>query len=1029
MARTFATLAFVAVFSAAFPNPIKRTQEPAISPDGKTIVFTWQGDLWSVPATGGTAVRLTVHPAADRYPVFTPDGKHIVFSSNRFGSLDVFAMRVDGGGIRRITFDSGSEVPTAVSPDGKTVLGHTSAFGAGRTDLFRVPFEGGEMLRLTDHPFEGEYSGTFTPDGAHVVYNRGAYGPRAWEKKSVKSSALPDLWIARNTVPLSDHRVLRRTESTELVPQIAPNGSVIFVGNHEGEPNLYRIGLSGGNPTRLTNHSDGTVRNPSLSRDGKTVAYEFNSELYVLDVESRTSRKLSVTVPEDQRTNPVADLSLTTGLSDYAVSPDGKRTVIVVRGELFLIPEKGGATRRLTDHVAVDDDPAWLDNKTIIYSRSNRGKRELYTVDVEGNTKPFLTEAADLTHPIPSPDRKKVAFHRGATEIAVVPAGGGEAKTVIKGNFIDGLRGTEEFVWSPDSRYLAVAKPTDRGANILLVDVESGKETLVARTARGANDLKFLPNGKAIAFIANEFPVGSDLFVVDLVLPEPEFSEDELDKIDEARPAANREVKVAVYEPGIELRMRRLTRTGNVSGILPSSDSRTIYATLGGTLNSVNVTSGAATPVPGITGNVGGMQAGAGNKIYFVNAGRFASFTPGAPAVSPIAYNAQMKVNLRDEESALFDEIWWSIDRFFYDETFHGKNWAAIKEKFAKVVPFVYDRNDFYSLMGEMMEELDSSHLGATAPPAPSAPGFGSESTAFLGVEFDQAELFRSKRYVVSKVYLDTPAANPASLLKVGDRLVSIDGKALGEGPIAVHLANKSGAKVKLGIEREGKPVDVLIKPVSSGARRGVLYEDFVAWQRAEVDRLSNGTLAYAHIEGMNEPSYERFLREIRTLTPGKKGLVLDVRYNGGGSTAHKVLGVMLKQPWLVRTTRGPEGIRLSENIFRGDSLELPASMLFNSYSFSNAEIIGEGFRQLKLGPLIGERTPGYVIGTGGVGLWDGGFIRMPSIGAYAVNGENLENNGRRPDFNVPFDPNTWTKGRDVQLEKAVQELLKIVGK
>ncbi len=1017
-------MALAGLAAASQADLIKRAQYPSISPDGSTVVFSWQGDLWRVAAGGGRAERLTVHPANDTSPRWTRDGKRIVFSSNRFGSLDLFTIAPDGNDLQRLTFDSAAEYPNAVSRDGKYVYGYTSAFG--RLDLFRVPVSGGDMARMSDHPFEAEFYASFSPDGKQVYYNRGSYGPRSWLKPGVTGTAVGDLWVADNTIPLSNHKNLTKSDAAELFPMVAGDGSVTYMSNRSGWPNLWR-GLGSG-AKQLTKHMDGTLRNPSMSADGKRLMYEFESEIYVMDIGAGDPRKVEIDVPGDQRTNPNAELTLTTGLSDYAVAPDGKRTVICVRGELFLIPEKGGTTRRLTTNVGVDDTPRWLDAKTIIYASANKdSQRELRTVNLEGESKPFLTDDQDLLHPSVSPDGKWVAFHRGITEICIVPAAGGTPKVISKGNFVDSLRGqTTAFSWAPDSKWLAIDKPTDRGSNIVVQAIDGTKEIVVARIARGLSEpVQFLPNGKGIYFTAQEF-TDSDLFVVDLVPLDTTFSEDDLDKID-APKSDKTPVVVEVYEPWIERRMRRLTTEG-ASSVLALPDSKSIYANIAGQLSTVNVTTGAASPVAAVTGPGGGLSLGQGGKLYMALTGnRLVGLAPGAPAPAPISYSAQMSVNLRDEEMALFNEIWWAMDRMYYDDKFHGKDWRALRAKFAKIVPFAFDRTDFYNMMGEMMEELDSSHLGATAP---QTPPFGDDSTGFLGVEFDPAAVDARGVYNVIRVLEASAASLPQSRLMVGDRLVSIDGVAPGpKTPIATLLNKKAGKKVKLGIERGGKALEILIKPDAPAAAGTLDYESWVSWQRSLVDKLSGGKIAYFHIRGMDDPSYDRFLREIRSYGPGKTGAIIDVRYNGGGSTAHKVLGVLIKQNWLTRTTRGPEGIRISENIFRGDSLELPSALMMNSASYSNAEIMGEGFRRLGRGPIIGERTPGYVIGTGAYGLWDGGQIRMPAIGSYTIDGENLENNGRKPDFTVPFDPNAWAKGRDPQTEKCVEELLKKIGR
>lgn len=1016
-------LAFLSVFLLPVLSSatlIKRCQHPAPSPDGKWVVFSWQGDLWKVAAAGGRAERLTVHSANDYYPRFTPDGSRIVFASNRFGSVDVFSMKADGTDLKRLTFDSGSEIPTGISPDGTTVYGHTNAFGD--MDLFRVPITGGDLVRITNHPLEKEYNASVSADGSRVYYNRGSYGPASWKKPGVMSSGLGDVWVADNTVPLTNHKVVMKSEANELMPQVGGSGELVYQSNASGWPNLY-LGKK-----KLTNHTDGTVRFPQINTGKTMVAYEFNSEIWVYDLAKGTDTKLVIEVPDDERNNPIADTTLAEGIGDYSVSPDGKRIVISVRGELFLIPEKGGTTRRLTNNPGLDYQCIWLNPKTILYvSAGENAKRELRTVDIDGNSKPYLTATEDLMHPALSPDGKWVAYHSGGTDIKVVPATGGEAKLVYSGNFADMFDGTESFSWSPDSKWLAVSSSTDRGADVLVVPVDGGAAITVAKLSQNASVPKFLPNGRGIYF-TGQWEEENELFLVDLVQDEPTFSEDDLDKIDAPKPAPAGEVKVEVQTAGILRRMRKLS-TGGAFAPFASADSKTIFFS-GGTplgLQSVRVAGGAAVPVTG-AGALSNPSLGAGGQKYYgLIAGKLYSMAPGGTP-SPIGFSARWDIDLRAEEKALFADIWWAMDRMYYDPQLNGKGWPHLREKFAQVVPYCWSRTDFYALMGDMMEELDSSHLGSTAPRATDAT-LGTDSTALLGIEVDPAALQSKNVYIVNRVITGSAADNPASKLMLGDKIIAIDGVAPSpQNPMAALLNKKAGKKVKLNIERDGKALEVLIKPDSKAILSSLQYEEYVEQQRALVDKLSGGKLTYFHVEGMNEPSFQRFLREIRTFAPGKKGAIVDVRYNGGGSTSHKILGVLIKTPWLIRTTRGPKGIKLSENIYRGDSLEIPTALMINDESFSNAEVMAEGFRKLIKGPIVGVKTPGYVIGTGGYLLWDGGLIRMPSIGAYAVDGENLENNGRKPDFPVPFDPDAWAAGRDLQTEKTVAELLKRLG-
>lgn len=1028
MIRRLLTLLTLLLATGAQAGPIKRIAQPAISPDGSTIAFSWQGDIWVVPSQGGKAERLTIHPANDTSPHWTPDGKPIVFASDRYGFPNVFSMASDGSDLKRLTFEGAATIPYSVSPDGKYVYGYSAAFTGTRSNLFRVPLGGGDLIRLTDHPFEGVAQPVVTPNGKQVLFIRGSYGTFAWEKPSVHSSAMPNFFLADNSVPLTHQHPIGRSEATQMFPSLDRSGHVYYVSNESGWPNLWRMTLEGSDRKVLTHHLNGTMRYSTVSTTGRYAAYVFESELYLLDTQTGQEKKVEVQVPADARSNPVQEINLTQGADEFAVSPDSKRAVIGARGDLFLLPEKGGTTRRLTTNTAWGGHPVFLDSKRVLYVSSDGGKRSLRQITLDGTATLFAQDDEDLFNPLLSPDGKWVAYLKGEEEIMAMPATGGKPVSLLKGNFRDAVD-TVNMAWSPDSKWLLVDRPTNlTSSQVVAAQVLGDKRIVVARTAHGATNLGWMQSGKSIYFIASEYAEKPDLFSVDLTPPDANFAEDDLDKLDEPKPAGKTEPSVEIQEAGIELRLKRLTTSGDVSAVAASSDGKAYYVGGPSGISALPAANGPAKPIDGAPANPSVLQLGpGGQKLYVLASGKLYTIPldkPGSPTA--IGFNATYTVNLREEESALFDEIWWTMDRFYYDPKFHGVDWKAIKKKFAAIVPYTYDRTDFYDLMEEMMEEINSSHLGVQAPAQ--AP-FGNEQAGYIGVWLDPVALDARQSYIVQKVDPNSPADNPQSKLLTGDKILSVDGQSpSATSPQSSLLSKKAGKKVALRIERDGKEKSLVIKPSTTASQRQLNYENWVAWERAETERLSGGKLTYLHVRAMDDASYERFLREIRTYAVGKQGVIIDVRYNGGGSTSHKFLGVLIKTPWLVRTTRGYEGLKLSENIYRGDSLELPTALLFNTYSFSNAEIMGEGFRRLKRGSIIGERTPGYVIGTGFVRLWDGGGIRLPEIGSYQIDGVDMENNGRKPDFQVWFDPDAWSAGRDLQLEKSVEVLLKQIG-
>lgn len=1019
--ESFVLAGLVAV-GASGATEILRAVHPSVSPDGKTVLVSYQGDIWSVPTAGGEARRLTIHPERDQMPRFLPDGKSVLFVSSRNGSQDIYRMKLDGSGIQRLNHETSNEQLFSVSPDGKWAYGYTNAWG--RMDLYRLSTSGGDIIRISGGDLELEYYPSPVGNGNQIAFVGGG-SPGSWRRPGMHGSNTGEIWIADAGVPLRNFRKLTDNEKNDMFPLGAPDGTIYFVSNRAGVPNIWRMKSDGKGASQITRFEKGTVRWPSISADGKTIVFEQQSRIYRLDTATGKYDPIAIDVPEDLRTNPEVTLNLTSGADGYAISPDGKRAIIAARGDLWLIPEKGGTTRKLTSSIAMDQLPVWLDPQTVLFTTGRTGKRELWTVNLKGEEKVFAAASTDVGNASLSPDGKLVAYFRGAREIVVRPVAGGPEVVVATGAFQGGFAGFDFFNWSPDSKWLAVAMATDRGGtNVHLAPADGkGDHLLVGRMARNASAPRWLPNGRGIFLTGREYE-NNDLFVIDLQPEAITFTEDDLDKLDEPKAEAKKEaVEVKVHLPGIFDRMRRLTSDGAFEPIA-SSDSRTIWASVNGAITGFNVQTGAASPVPGLT--VWSQPKVIGNKVYFLSGGRLNALTLGQPAPAPVNFSATAPINLREEEKALFDEIWWAMDRFYYDPEMHGKDWAGIKARYAAVLPFTTDRTDFYALMAEMLEELESSHLGATPPTESVTPPGQVDSTAFLGVEWDWNTLASTGQYRVARVHAATPASHPQSELKVGDVILGVDGRALDASyrmPQALNL--KTGRKVQLQVRRGSEVLPILIKPASPAIGSRVNYASWVENNRRLVDQLSGGQLAYHHYEGMNQPSQELFLREIRTLTVGKKGIIIDVRFNGGGSTAHQALGVLIKSPWLIRTRRDLPGQKLSENIYRGDSLELPSALMINQYSFSNAEIFAEGFRRLRVGPVVGEATAGGVIGTSAYGLWDGGQIRMPAAGAFAVDGENLENNGRKPDIRVLWDPNAALEGRDVQLEAAVRELMK----
>lgn len=1012
-------LALVVTSSAA---PIMRAAQPDLSPDGSLVAFTWQNDVWTVPAAGGRATRLTVNQANDGNPKFLPGGKRMAFTSNRFGSIDVFTMNVDGTDIRRVTHQSSAEYLTDVSPDGSTLYGYTTAFG--RINPFRVPVAGGDLIALNNHPFELSYFPNVHANGRTVVLNIGGSSGN-WRNPNENGTDTAEIWTADNVAPLRNYKQLTKNDHNDIFPCWTPDGKVAFISNRTGSPQLWVMNADGNQARQVTRHlGGGTMRWMKVAKNGEAI-YEYDSDLYRTNIATGATTKIAIDTPEDTVFNDQTDVRLSAGATSYIGSPDAKRAVLALRGDIFVIPERGGTTRRLTTHVARDYAPVWLNDSSILFVTGRNNKRDLFTVTPAGQERLFLSATLDLTNPLVSPDRKFVGVHHGTGEILIVSAEGGAPIRTIKGTFPGTYQRGPGFSWSADSKWIAYTSDTARGANVMITEIATGKTIQVARAAYGAAGAGFLGNGKGVFYTSDEFGE-SDIMLVDLVEPTLTFSEDDLDKIGE-EPTKPAQTGIVVQERGLEQRVRRLTR-GGATGIMSSPDGRAIWANVEGQFSTVPVSGGAIAPVPNVTGPVSGLELGNGKLYLTLAGGRPAILNLQNGQVAPVSFNAEYQVDRKSEEMALFNEIWWAMNRLYYDAAMHGKDWKAIQAEYAARVPHAFDRADFYALMNEMIEEVDSSHLTISAPPSPIE--LPRETTAWFGVDFDPAAL-ATGTYTVSKVYVGTPADLEQSRLLVGDTILRVNGVAPSAGaPLAALLRNQAGKKVEIQVRRNGATINLLIKPTSDSAANSARYEQFILDRRAEADRLSKGAVAYFHVQGMNQPSTDRFMREIRAIGEGKKASVVDVRWNGGGNTANQMLAAIRLMPWLMRKFRWNPDFPMSEEQFRGNALEMPAALMTNQYSASNAEIFSEGFRQMKIGPVVGEATGGNVLTVAGnYGLWDGGGVQIPFIGVYAMNGESLEGNGRRVDVDVRYDPNLWLEGRDKQLEVAVRELLRKIDK
>ncbi len=1014
-------------------EPIRFARSPDISPDGKQVVFSYLGDLWLVEAAGGVARHLTMHEKHDFPPVFSPDGKRIAFSSNRHGNYDVFVIPVEGGRPTRLTYDSAEDYVTGWSPDGKLILFSSTRQTdfPFRQELFTVPASGGRAVRVSAH--EGR-EGAFSPKGDLIAYVR---GPGTWYRKGYRGSSNDDIWICNAAG--TNNRQITSFLGQDNHPQWAPDGTTLyFVSECLGTlANIVRqeiiVGPDGAAvrsaPQPVTHHKDDSVRRARLSANGLWLVYECGPDLYLLDSKSGKTRKLAIEVNADDKTNPEKITTFTSGASEFSLSQDEKYVAFVVHGEIFAMPRASGKAKRLTDSPAFDHGVDWAhDAKKILFLSDRGGHEDIYLLQSDDADQADLLQAGrfkvkQLTNTPAAevgvaftPDGKRVSFLRAGKLMTMNPDGSDE-KVLVKDSIIF------DYEWSPDGRWLVYARQDGFFASELFIVPATGPTAAdpprnVTRFATYNGGVTWSKTGNKLAFVSNRRKSQTSAYVLSLHKPAaPGAAAGKDPDWDDIHLRVKQPANLAISECAISGDGGKIAFRGsqdNISDLwIASSDGGQITRLTTGGLNPHQIQWSKFFP----------------SIIYFRDgSGNIRTATVGVPAgpnagLGTIAFQAKMTIRQDEDFAEMFEQSWRALNENFYDPNFHGANWNKVREKYRPLVKHVALKEDLFALISLMLGELNASHLGIAGNLGPSE-----QQTADLGLIFDPA--YNGPGLKITEIVRNGPADQRGLKIKPGDLLLKIEGTDLTPDVDVAKLLN----------DRAGETISVLVADNPDHPRAGtrvslqavgrqqitsLLYERWVRKNAAKVHELSKGTLGYIHIPNMQEDGLDRFLRALYSDCFDKDGIVLDVRFNGGGYTHEQVLSYLVgKEHTFFHQRDGGFGLALNSNDRRWTK---PLVLLINNRSFSDAEIFPHAFRTMGLGKLVGQPTGGHVIGTRNITLIDGSSFRTPRIGVTTSKGINMDKEGVAPDHVVQVHPDQLARGGDPQLEKAVQVILQDV--
>ena len=1059
------------------PAAVATFAEPGISPDHTEIAFASGGDIWTVPSTGGVARLLVSHPAHESRPLYSPDGKRLAFISTRTGGGDIYVLTFATGDLSRLTFDDGLDQLDSWSPDGKWVYFSSSSREiSGMNDVFRVSANGGTPMPVSADRYTNEYWASPAPNGSAVAVTARGTTSGQWWRLGRSHLDESEIWILRDPQAMRYERVSAGKSKDEW-PLWAPDGRTLYyVSDKDGPQNVVKR-VVGGEATPVTRFTNGRVLWPTISTDGRMIAFERDFGLWKLDTGSGEPKQVAITLRGAPAGPSTERLTLTSGFEEMALSPDGKKVAFIAHGEVFAASSRdGGNAMRVTSTAGRERQVSWApDSRRLVYVSDRDGSQGLYLYDFSTGQETRLTQApaGDVT-PIFSPDGKSVAFQRGGTELRVVDLDTKRDRLITRAD-LDRVPFTNDggVAWSPDGRWLAFIDRSVKGfSNVYLIPSAGGDRhqvTFLGNVFGGT--ISWSPDGTYLIYDSSQRTEDRQIARIDLTLKTPQFREDQFRdlfrvetrnpaqppttppspaprqnptpaRLDSAqRPAtdsslpgpnaAGRRAPVQIVFDDIRRRLSMLDVGVSVTthSISPDGKWMLLTATAGGQQNlyvyPLDELSRDQAVARQITSTAGAKRDAQwspdGKDVFYIEQGRVSSVNVESRQTRTVALTAEMDVNFDAEKMEVFSQAWRYLADNFADSTMNGVDWAAVRARYAPHVAGARTPDEMRRMLNLMVGELNASHSGVGGPGGGAGP-----TTGRVGLRFERADYEASGSLKIASVIPLGPAAIAG--VKAGQFLVGVDGRRIeSHANLDQLLANTIGKRVVLSIasNADGRDAkDVAIRPVNAQTEKALLYREWVDERRAYVAKASGGRLGYVHMFDMGAGSLAQLYVDLDPDNQSKEGVIIDVRHNNGGFVNAYALDVFARRPYMTMTSRGSMESP-ARTVLGQRALEAPTALVTDQHSLSDAEDFTEGYRTLKLGPVIGEPTAGWIIYTSNVNLIDGSSLRIPSTVIRGSDGKVMEMNPRQVDVLVERPIGESYTGKDSQLDAAVRELLK----
>lgn len=1056
--KKFIFIILSVITMSAYADNVSWLRYPSISPDGKSVVFSYGGDLYIVGSDGGEARKLTSHQAYDYAPVWSPDGKTIAFASDRFGNFDIYTVSYKGGVPERLTTNSAKETPWTFTPDGKSILftariqdpASSVLFPkSSMTELYSVSIEGGRPEQILATPAE-EVS--FIGNTGSFLYQDCKGGENIWRKHHT-SSITRDIWMYDGV----KHIKLTDFKGEDRTPRVSSDGkTVYFTSERDGSFNVYSFPLD--NPSqvkKITRHKTHPVRFLTVSDTG-VLCYAYDGDIYIN--KGNGSHKISVSVTVDDTNNDMAELSVSGG-SDNALSNDGKQIAFINRGEVFVTSTEFKTVKQITNTPEAESDVVFSpDGKKLAYASEREGIWNIYTAELDRKEdvyfpyatvieeKPlFKNNKIDRRVPQFSPDGKEIAYIENREKLMVYNLESGKTRQITDGSQCYSTTGAFGYSWSPDGKWFTMSYCSNHHYpyNDIGIVSSKGGEPMVNLTYSGYTDHspQWVLDGNAILFTSERYGMRNhaswgtmeDVMIIFLNRKAYEDfgkkkEERELEKAvaklsgesKDKKDSKKEEVKDIVVElENIDERLLRLTPSSSSLGSAAlSKDGRTLYYQAsyeaGMNLWKLDLESGNPSKIGSASGH---MKWDEKFTHLYVLGRKFSKMKDGAKMLEPISVSTVMEMDLAAEREYMFNHVYRQEKERFYNEKMHGVDWEMFTAEYRKFLPHIKNNYDFSELLSEYLGELNVSHTGSGFR-APA--GKNNASTANLGVFFDLG--WTGDGLKVDEIIAQGPFDRSDSNLEAGDIILAINGERILKGMDYYPLLDgKSGERVLVTIKKaSGVEVDEVVVPVSAGVVNSLLYKRWVRHNAAMVEKLSGGRLGYVHIEGMNDPSFRTVYSDILGRYNHCEGIVIDTRFNGGGRLHEDIEVLFSGEKYLTQEVRGKDACDMPSRRYNKASI-----MITGEANYSNAHGTPWVYRYKKMGLIVGKPVPGTMTSVNWETLQDPTlYFGIPVVGYRKADGTYLENDQLEPDIDVENTKELVVTGRDEQLEAAIKALL-----